>query len=110
MTTHSELFRAAYAADLKRKKRLHVQYSRQGVGVCAELVELIFVNEKEWVRLWSRLDGYIKRPCHAIRVCEGDVLHHCSCATSRNVNFSRASVVAPHESLNFETLNILKKR
>lgn len=103
MSTHSELFHAAYAAGLTKKQRLHVQYRKQGIGICAELVELFEIEGKEWAKLWSRLDGYISRPCSAIRVCEGDDKFSCSCATSAQCDFSRAGVVAPHESLNIET-------
>lgn len=111
MATHSELFRAAYACGVTKKERLHVQYKKQGIGICAEVVECFDHHGQEWVKLWNSLDGYFSRPASAIEICQGHADGMCTCAptgaqisaTSPQAHFSRAGVVAPHESPNFRT-------
>ncbi|MFV0601755.1 MAG: hypothetical protein ACK5NE_08050 [Brachymonas sp.] len=135
MTTHAELFRAAYACGLTSKQRLHVQYMRHHIGLCAELVECFESRGQEWVKLWNTFDGYFIRPASAIRICQGATDRGCACAdgaisrqqaqradggnsagqpapisdASTDRHFSRAGVVAPHESPNFRTLPISRE-
>lgn len=129
MATHAELFRAAYACGITKKERLHVQYKKQGMGICAEVVECFECRGQEWVKLWNQLDGYFARPASVLEICQGHADGMCACAegaVSRlhaqraagencalnaaqistaipEVHFSRAGVVAPHESPNFRT-------
>lgn len=127
MTTHAELFRAAYACGLTSKQRLHVQYQRHHIGMCAELVECFESRGQEWVKLWNTFDGYFTRPASAIRICQGATERGCACADGAisrqqaqragggncagqpGLNFSRAGVVAPHESPNFRTFAISRE-
>lgn len=111
MATHAELFRAAYACGVTKKERLNVQYKKQGMGICAEVVECFDNHVQEWVKLWNSLDGYFSRPACAIEICQGHADGMCTCAPTGakisavlpQVHFSRAGVVAPHESPNFRT-------
>ena len=78
-TTHSELFRAAYASGGRvRKADLFVQVRIQGVGVCAQVVELFDVAGVEWVKLRQQSLGVFSRPCRVVAACEG--VGSCSCA------------------------------
>lgn len=135
MTSHAELFRAAYASGITSKQRLHVQYMRHNIGICAELVECFDSRGQEWVKLWNSFDGYFIRPASAIRICQGSTDRGCACADGTisreqaqradrgnsaghpvhfsdgftDLYFSRAGVVAPHESPNFRTFAISRE-
>ena len=77
-TTHSELFRVAYASGSVRKADLFVQVRMRGVGVCAQVVELFDIAGVEWVKLRQQSLGTFSRPCRVVAACEG--VGPCSCA------------------------------